>query len=35
MTEHQQILKHLTYLGEIKPENSKSEFRHPGIARKY
>ena len=27
--------KHLTYLGEIKPENSSSEFRHPGIGRKY
>ena len=27
--------KHLTYLGEIKPEYSSSEFRHPGIGRKY
>ena len=35
MTGHQQILKHLTYLGEIKPENSTGEFRHPGIGRKY
>ena len=27
--------KHLTYLGEIKLENSSSEFTHPGIGRKY
>ena len=29
------VLKHLTYLGEVKPENSNSEFKHPGIGRKY
>ena len=29
------FLKHLTYLGEVKPENSNSEFKHPGIGRKY
>ena len=29
------FLKYLTYLGEIKPENSNSEFKHPGIGRKY
>ena len=29
------ILKHLTYLGEINRENSNGEFKYPGIGGKY
>ena len=28
-------LKHSTYLGEVKSENSNGELKHPGICRKY
>ena len=29
------FLKHLIYLGEVKPENSKNELQYPNIGRKY